>query len=148
MDEMLRFHSSEEPNFILHFAFKCLLPAPVRHALSTFPSISLNQWAKEDDRLMADHNDQRFTNVAAVRSLSPAHPLPPLLLDAQPIVTAANSSNSPRRKLVTITLKPPWQDSDADNGLLSPALWHECKQLQAPMHLAGKLLGGCPLVAA
>lgn len=83
-------------SFILRFAFKHLLPAPVSHALSAFPYISLRQWAKEADQLMADHNDQRFTNVAAVRSTSPARPLPPLLLDLQPVVGATNTSSRSR----------------------------------------------------
>lgn len=106
MDEMLCLHTSEEPNIVLPFVFKRLLPAPVRHALSTFPSINLRQWAKEADHLMADHDDRHLSNVATVRSISPAHPLPPLLPDSPPMVAAASTNDRFRRRLTPDLPRP------------------------------------------
>lgn len=110
MDEMLQLHGSEEPNFVLSFAFKHLLPAPVRYSLAAFPNIDLHQWAKEANHLMADHDDQRFSSVAAVCTLSLACPLPPLLPDSPPIVTATSSASRFCHKLTPPINQPPRDD--------------------------------------
>lgn len=95
MDEMLCLHGPEELNFVLRFAFKWLLPQPIRHALSTVPSSDLRAWAQEADRLMADHDDSA-PMVAAMRKQSPARQQsPPSLLahteeEKSPLVAAAN----------------------------------------------------------
>lgn len=58
MDQMDLMHRQEPPTFLLCYAFKNLLPPPVHHALSAFPSANPRAWAKEADWLMVNHEEQ------------------------------------------------------------------------------------------
>lgn len=81
MDKMLHLHGTEEPNFILRFTFKVLLLQPVRHALSTFPAISLHAWACKVDWLMADHaegHDMPLSSCPSGTLFLPFNRPPPL----------------------------------------------------------------------
>lgn len=49
MDWMLLLHDLEEQNFILHHAFKKLLPQAVHHTLAAFPATNPRTWAWEAD---------------------------------------------------------------------------------------------------
>lgn len=84
----------------IRFSFNRVLPQPVCHALSAFPSIDLRQWTCEADRLMADYDDCQPT-IAAVRTSSPTcqNNTPPTP-ETSPTVAATSAFNWPRRRLV------------------------------------------------
>lgn len=95
MAEMIALHDPEEPNFILRFAFKRLLPQPIRHALSAYPSIDLRAWAHEADRLMSDHDD-RTPSISVVTATSPRpQNLPAPLAHYDDLEDAHHCSNQP-----------------------------------------------------
>lgn len=91
MDQMLLLHGREPPTFLLRYAFKKLLPPPVRHTLSAFPSDKPRTWAKEADRLMVNHEEH------TARAPSPAHSLPPPLTEVYPVLAIATPHRPVRR---------------------------------------------------
>lgn len=122
MDEMIRLHGPEEPNFILRFAFKRLLPQPVRHALSAYPSIDLRAWAREAYRLMSDHDD-RALSIAAVSASPPRQqrrhtPLADLdESEDTPQVAATNYQPCFRRRLTTAPMLQAAREERPADGL-------------------------------
>lgn len=146
MDKMISLHRSEEPNFILDFSLKHLLPHPVQHTLSAYPSIDLHARACEENHLMMGH-DNRTPSVSAISTLSPRQQKLPLHLACYKD-PEDNSSSS----LDTWQWHPTLAHQRGTQHwrlMLRPsALWHCSPKMTSSMLLVGKCLGGLLPVAA